>query len=416
MHILIVTDQHPDSLGGVQVALRLQRRFLERAGHTVSIAAPALHRRAYAVSDADRAAYLDLPSRPITRDREYGITWPGRASDRALDRQIAARLNAGAPPVDLVHIQGDFWGALIGLRAARRHGLPVVFTMHNNVDHGTRAVTALAPLAFAALRVWRRLAVGKVARRITRDRAHGASGAWAYLAEVASEAALVTAPSQHFARELMRHGVADTVEVTPGGVDDDLARTIGSLPRADRTHPRFVWLGRMSSEKRILELVEAFALAVRRPAFDAELVLHGSGLLRARVERRIIELGMGEHIHVAGPVPYEQALRAMRDADALVQTSLGFETQGLTPFEAASLGTPTVFCDPNIAEDLAVTPSWLAEDGSVDALAAVLAQAASELAEASCSLRVATQERAAFLQSSQTAKMVQLYGRVLGRD
>ena len=47
MHILIVTDQHPESLGGVQVAIRLQRKFLERLGHRVTIAAPALHRVGY---------------------------------------------------------------------------------------------------------------------------------------------------------------------------------------------------------------------------------------------------------------------------------------------------------------------------------------------------------------------------------
>ncbi len=413
MHILIVTDQHPDSLGGVQVALRLQRRFLERAGHTVSIAAPALHRPDYAVASADRDAYLNLPSRPITRDREYGITWPGRSSDRALDRQLAARVRAGAPPVDLVHIQGDFWGALIGLRAARRHGLPVMFTMHNNVDEGTRAVTPLAPLAFAALRIWRKFFAPRMPHKIARDRSPGTSGAWKYLAELASYSALVTAPSPHFAQALTSHHVADNVEVTPGGVDDELVARIGKLPRADRARPRFVWLGRMSSEKRIVELVEAFALATNESGLDADLVLHGSGLLRARVERRIVELGIENRVQLAGPVPYEQALEAMRDADALVQTSLGFETQGLTPFEAASLGTPTVFCDPNISGDLDIKPSWLATDGSVEALAAALTEAAREIAAESGSLRVAKEESAHLLQSTQTDAMVMLYERVL---
>ena len=41
MHILIVTDQHPDSLGGAQVAIRAQRCALEHAGHLVTIVAPA---------------------------------------------------------------------------------------------------------------------------------------------------------------------------------------------------------------------------------------------------------------------------------------------------------------------------------------------------------------------------------------
>ncbi|WP_164512792.1 glycosyltransferase, partial [Leucobacter chromiireducens] len=156
MHVLVVTDQHPDSLGGVQVAIRLQLRALEQLGHRVTIAAPALHRPGFEVAAADRGVYLDLPSRPITRDREYGISWPGARTDRAL----AARL-AELPPVDLVHVQGDFWGAMIGIRAARGLRVPIVHTMHNHVDAGTRAVTPLAPVVFQALRVWRRLAVGR---------------------------------------------------------------------------------------------------------------------------------------------------------------------------------------------------------------------------------------------------------------
>ncbi|GAA2834920.1 glycosyltransferase involved in cell wall biosynthesis [Leucobacter komagatae] len=411
MHILIVTDQHPDSLGGVQVALRLQRRFLERAGHTVSIAAPALHRRGYEQAEQDRGSHINLPSMPITQDREYGLTWPGRRSDRALDRALAAREAAGEPPVDLVHIQGDFWGAMIGLRAAKRHALPVVFTMHNNVDEGTRAVTPLAPLAFAGLRAWRLVSVGRVPRAERERVSASDTGAWRYLAELTAGAALVTAPSGHFAAELERHGVSPLVGVTQGGVDDELIAEVRAVPRASRERPKLVWLGRMSGEKRVLEFVEALG----RSGVNADVALHGAGLLLARVERRIEALGLGDRVRVAGPVPYEKALAAMRDADALVQTSIGFETQGLTPYEAAALGTPTVFCDANIAEDLAVTPSWLAPDASVDALAETLRVAVGELAERAGQLRVSPSEGERLLQSTKTAGMIALYERVLGR-
>ncbi len=409
MHILIVTDQHPESLGGVQVALRLQRRFLERAGHTVSIAAPALHRAGYAPTPADRDAYIDLPSMPITKDREYGISWPGKRTDRALDRALAARQAAGAPPVDLVHIQGDFWGAMIGLRAAKRHGLPVAFTMHNNVDEGTRAVTPLAPIAFAGLRAWRRIAVGRIPAVARAQVAESDTGAWRYLAELTAGAALVTAPSGHFATTLEAHGVARSVEVTQGGVDDELIGAVRAAPRSARTRPRLVWLGRMSGEKRVLEFIEALG----QSGIDADVALHGAGLLLGKVERRIETLGLRDRVRVAGPVPYEEALAAMRDADALVQTSIGFETQGLTPYEAAALGTPTIFCDPNIAADLAVEPAWLARDASVAALAAVLREAVAEISERPGAHRVPEDVGGRLLQSAQTAGMVGLYERVL---
>lgn len=406
MHVLIVADQHAQSLGGVQVAIRLQRRFLERLGHRVTIAAPALHRPVYVTDAADREAYIDLPSRPITSDREYGLAWPGAHTDRALAAALSRR-----PRVDLVHVQGDFWGALIGLRAARGLRVPVVLTLHNHVDEGTRAVTALAPLAFAALRVWRRLALGRPRGPVSRD----ARGAWRYLAELAAEANAVTAPSAHFAELLRDRGVADEVLVTPGGVDDDEIAAVRARPRAPRERPRLVWLGRMSHEKRVLELLDAFAASQA----DADLALYGAGLLLPRVEERIARLGIGDRVTVPGPVPHADALAAMRDADAVVQTSIGFETQGLTPFEAAALGTPTIFCDPEIADDLAVEPCWRVPEPTVDALARTLRAAVAELADPGGAdperHRVPESAARGLLQSERTAAMLEVYGRALTR-
>ena len=396
MHVLIVTDQHPDSLGGAQVAIRAQRAALERGGLTVTIAAPA---RAQG-DDGHDPGVISLPSRPITRDREYTLSWPGARTDRRLATALRGR-----PPVDLVHLEGDFWGALIGLRAARGLRVPVVHTLHNNVDEGTRAVTPLAPAVFWALRWWRRLTLGRPRGAV----AERARGAWRYLAELAAEAAVVTAPSRHFADTLERRGVAERVEVTRGGIDDAAVAALRGEPRAERPRPHLVWLGRMSAEKRVLELLDAFALA----RVDADLTLYGAGLLLPQVEARIVTLNLSDRVHLAGPVPHAAALRAIHQADALLQTSIGFETQGLTPFEAALLGTPTVFCDPAIAADAAVTPSWLAADARTASLADALRAAVSDLAARPGEVRVPWDAARDFLQSVQTEHLLRQYARAL---
>ncbi len=400
MHILIVTDQHPESLGGVQVAIRMQRRALERLGHRVTVAAPALHRLGYSTAEPDRDAYIDLPSWSITRDREYSLTWPGRSADRRLANALATR-----PPVDLVHVQGDFWGAMIGVRAARGLRVPIVHTMHNHVDEGTRAVTPLAPLAFAGLRAWRQLVLGRPRGGVD----PASRGAWRYLAELAADADTVTAPSQHFAEALRRHGVSSTVLVTPNGVDDEAVAAAREVPRSERTRPKLVWLGRMSHEKRVLEFIDAIALS----GIDADIALHGAGLLLPRVEERIAALGLADRVTIPGPVPYPAALAALRDADALVQTSIGFETQGLTPFEAAALGTPTIFSDAEIADDVDVDQKWVVADGSVAALARALREAAAELAAAPGVRRVDASAATRFLQSARSGEMLAVYESVL---
>ena len=60
MHIVFFGDQHLDSLGGAQVSMRLQREFLERAGHTVTVVAPRMHAsRGSATRPGENPAYDD---------------------------------------------------------------------------------------------------------------------------------------------------------------------------------------------------------------------------------------------------------------------------------------------------------------------------------------------------------------------
>lgn len=401
MHVVFFGDQHLDSLGGAQVSMRLQREFLERAGHTVTVVAPRMH-GARAQGAAPHPGNLDLPSMPITLDREYAMSWPGRATDRVLDRALAAR-----PAVDLVHVQADFWGAFIGHRYAHRHGIPVVHTMHNRVDVGMAAVTPLHRPALAVLNAWRRAALRGAGERV------GGSDGWAFLRGLAAGASAVTAPSTHFARRLEQHGVFDHVDVVWNGIDDDVrAATLADAPSTRPPgRPRFVWLGRMSPEKRLLPFLESWVAA----GVDAELEVIGGGGQRSAAER--IVAGR-DGVRFAGRLTYPETLARIAAADALVQTSIGFETQGMTPFEAATLGTPSIISDPDIAAELgsgfwAVPDAGADESRRVAALAETLRIAASDITDGrgpTPSPEVAE----AFRQSSRTAAMVEVYERVLG--
>lgn len=408
MHVVFFADQHLDSLGGAQVSMRLQRTFLERAGHLVTVVAPRMHARRDDAAPSE--GNVDLPSLPITLDREYAMTWPGRATDRVLDRAMAHR-----PPVDLVHVQADFWGAFIGHRFAARHGIPVVHTMHNRVDVGLAAVTPLHRPVLAVLNLWRRAALRGIGVPV------GGSDGWSYLRGLAAGAAAVTAPSGHFARRLEQNGVARVVDVVWNGIDDDVrAQTLAAAP-AERTpgRPRFVWLGRMSPEKRLLPFLQAWVDA----GIDAELEVIGGGGQRAAAER--IVAGRAD-VRFAGRLSYAQTLERIAAADALVQTSIGFETQGMTPFEAATLGTPSVVCDPDIAAELqgglwAVPTTDPAARGRtveaqrIEALSATLRQAAADIADGTAPQPVPAVADA-FRQSSRTAAMIEVYERVLLRS
>ncbi|MFT4219292.1 MAG: glycosyltransferase [Microbacterium sp.] len=455
MHIVFFADQHLDSLGGAQVSMRLQRRFLEEAGHTVTVVAPAMH--GPRAARGEDAGNVDVPSAPITWDREYAFSAPGRRTDRFVDDALAAR-----PPIDVVHVQADFWGAFIGHRFARRHGLPVVHTMHNRVDVGIRAVSPMPGLTLWAINAWQRGALGvRGARRalgvrggserrrigrMSEDSAQnlrqsgdsptldggraGGSDGWAYLRGLAAGADAVTAPSGHFARRLERHGVFPHVDVVWNGIDDDVLDAVlaaaapppaperrSPAPEPVEGRPRFIWLGRMSPEKRLLPFLDAVAVS----GIDADVEVLGGGA-QLRAARRLVEKRRPQaSIVFGGRMSYPETLRRIAAADALVQTSIGFETQGMTPFEAASLGTPAVISDPDIAGELE-SGFWAVGGGrdaapahgddSVAALAATLRSAAADIA-AGDPVPVNPTVRERFRQSSRTAAMLEVYDRVV---
>lgn len=393
MHILIATDQHPESLGGAQVSIRLQKKFLEQAGHTVSILAAGMH-RAHLVD----AGYIDLPSLPITLDREYALSLPGRRTDRVVDAAIAAR-----GPVDVVHIQGDFWGALVGLRFAKRHGKPVVLTFHNNMEFGINKTVPFPSLGTRFLLSWQKRALGGARSTLRPD-------AWRYLNELALRADAVTAPSHHFAAQLRQKGVASDIAVVRTGADDELIdEVLAHVHRHDGSRPLLIWMGRMSHEKRIMPFLEA----VKQAGVDAEFRLYGQGLLLTKAREFVARHKLGGSVVFAGKVPYGGALSAIASADALVQTSIGFETQGMTVFEAAALGTLSIVSDPQIAAELPDGVYIEPADASVGALAAVIRETVAAAASETLN-RPSPHAAEQFRQSAQTARMIEIYERVAG--
>ena len=137
-----------------------------------------------------------------------------------------------------------------------------------------------------------------------------------------------------------------------------------------------------------------------------------------RAARQLVErLRPEASVVFAGRLPYAETLRRIGAADAVVQTSIGFETQGMTVFEAASLGTPSVVSDTDIGHELG-SGYWPVGDGmipnaTVHALASTLRRAAADITGGRAPAPdPSIAER--FRQSSRTAAMIDVYRRVSG--
>lgn len=360
MHIALFMDQHPHSLGGVQTSVMLQKKYLNRNGVQVTIFAPKSKR---AVPDPSIKV---IPSSYPSIGREYSVVWSLRKAAKFCQKQYESE------NYDLVHLQGDFAAASLAIELAQSRNLPLVYTAHTNIDVMANKLVG-KPIKILLLRffTWQHATFLKIPNRPK------VSNAFEYMGFIHRNMEKVIAPSKHFAELLKNKGVVENCEVIITGVDDDLVKDVERSVPTPQKPVHFVWAGRMQPEKRILQTIEAFAKAKT----NATLAVYGFGPLERAAKNLVRARVLTKRIKFYGKLPHREILQVFANADVVMQTSIDFETQGLTVYEAAAVGTPTLLCDPKIAAEMPVGSSWVDESGSIGGLAKTIKLANKQIAE-----------------------------------
>lgn len=386
MHVAIFIDLHPMSLGGMQTSVRLQRKFLARIGVETTVFAP---KSVNALPDDDTVI---LPSQRLSPNGEYSGVWD---IEDALE---VARSEFEKTKFDVIHLQGDFASAALALALSREYNIPLIHHAHTNID------VVLERLIGKRLNA--RLfnyAAGKYCEVAGIERKRAKNG-WEYMEITYPNADLVLAPSTHFAKTIEEHGIAKNVTVMLNGVDDD---AVGHIQRATPTPNKpiqFIWAGRFLREKRLLQTIRAF----KKANLDAELVIYGTGPLEAPAKSLVRTLRIGHKVSFHGRVDREAMLQAFANADVVLQTSIGFETQGMTVFEAAAFGTPALCCDSRVAGELKAGHWWVTEDDTIEGLAKAMIQAHADITNGD-NKRADGEDNSWLLQSKLTERMLEIY-------
>ncbi|MFC9440086.1 cytochrome P450 [Nocardia sp. NPDC057030] len=355
MHVALFTDFHPATLGGIQTSVHAQRRGLERLGHRVTVfTAPTPESTE---SEQDIVVLSALGGVVVNG---FAMVLPTPANNRLIDAVFAER-----GPIDVVHTQTTYGVAIAGLRAARRHGIPVVHTVHSRDDvfiANTSPVPYLSALTMRALHGRFVSHRGKMPRN---NESRAARHAWRTMVAQAQAADRVIVPTAHFATRILAHGLDRPIRVISNGIDDELldeARTLE--PEAGNGPLRILWCARLSGEKRLLEAIEAVR-RVENCTFD----IYGSGELYARARAAIESGGLDHRVRLHGGVSQADCLAAMAAHDVLLFPSSGFDTQGMALLEAVTMRLPVVYCDPDLAETVPEGGGVCTRDPSVAALA-----------------------------------------------
>jgi glycosyltransferase involved in cell wall biosynthesis len=233
---------------------------------------------------------------------------------------------------DLVHthlVHADVYGAL----AARRHGLPLVSTRHND-DRYLLGPFRYVDRAFAR-RARRLIAISDAVRRFLERAGHDA-------------AKLVT----------IRYGLDELPQEPshPGPADAGVPPDV----------PLALAVGRLIEQKDHATLVRAFA-RVRAEQPDARLAILGAGPLEAELRALVAELGLSDAVVLPGRAAIRDWLER---ADVFVHTSR-WEGFGIVLLEAMLASLPIVATDVSAVPEIVVSGETgaLVAAGDVDGVA-----------------------------------------------
>ncbi|WP_246846673.1 glycosyltransferase family 4 protein [Humibacter ginsenosidimutans] len=249
---------------------------------------------------------------------------------------LAERLRSQGSAV----VAGRF-GPGAGVRASRRSLALTARALRPDIVH--------SHLAYAdIINAWTRLPRG--ARRFTTE--HGIAGDDAVYHDSTTQARLMALVHRarfprfdgviavaNATRKAMiaKWHVRQSIEVIPNGVD----LPPGVEPRMGRPDTlRILSLSRLSPEKRIDKLIDAFALVkMERP--DATLTIAGEGPLRDELVAQAARLDLADSVSFPG---FVDADVAMAEADLLVQLSV-WENCSYTLLDARANGIAVVAAD-----------------------------------------------------------------------
>ncbi len=315
-------------------------QFLEEqvlaAGHKVLLVAPEANGPNPHALNPNRRE-IRLPSVPI----------PGAGVRLSMGQDFDYRLaQMVANPPDVIHIHGLGSIGLLGMWVAERTNRPMVITWHTDLEAYAEHYWHLMPLLNAAYKVYKMhldkpswAAIMK--QNMKRPRRGGAQVALLELAaNMLTDADLVTTPSDKTAKRVLEIAPNAKVRVVPNGTD-----ALPVMPPISKHRgPRLIYVGRISLEKGIGLMLNAFEL-VRDQIPNAELMIVGDWKnTPKRLRRKLQRASRFGGVKLPGQIPREKLGAYYASGDAFVFTSLT-DTQALVLHEAAHAGLPFIMVD-----------------------------------------------------------------------
>jgi 1,2-diacylglycerol 3-alpha-glucosyltransferase len=307
LRIGFFTEIYRPVVNGVVASVDGLAEGLRSRGHEVYCFAP----RMPGYNESEGPVFR-MPSLPLPTPTPYRLTLP--LVSRRNVNNIIKRLS-------LVHVHSPFVTGWMGMRYARRYGMPLVYTYHTQLE------------AYAHYFPFEPNATRYAASQLTRT--------FANLADA------VVVPTPAMGARLRDLGVTARIEVVPSGID---VHRFGSGHRDERLRQRvgarksdrlILCVSRLAKEKNVELLFDALA---RSGDPSLKLAIAGDGPAREELEEYARVCGVYDRTCFLGIVARDQLPDLYASSDAFAMPS-ETETQGLVMAEALSAGARVIAAD-----------------------------------------------------------------------
>ena len=316
MRIAHICQSYPPMVSGAALAAeRLASSMVDR-GHDVLVVAASERRRAY----VDRNNGVSLVRVRSLRNPVRS----GQCFSLLPLREVSAALRSFAP--DLVHLHDPLCLGLCGLRAARVHHLPLVFTAHSLPQIVSRSLPDLPVLRQTVERML-----------------------WSYARWFAGQCDVVITPSQTAAGALRARIGGDPL-VIGNVVDRERFSPTPQVPGErealcekyglDPTLPVILYVGRVDVEKRVDLVVQAAARAMH--SVETQLLVVGDGKRLPEIVRICENLAMSDRSCFPGFVAADGDMPGLYRLASVFCTACEIEAQGIVVLEAAATELPVI--------------------------------------------------------------------------
>ncbi len=290
LRILFVADDVYPGFGGQAKATEGHVAALARRGHQIRVMGG---REPEPTAAPDGVEVVRLPA------------WRLGAAQTRFAHPLFSRIAPQVAWADVVHANTPAALTAATALVAKRQRVPVVMGVHTQLETSTlQAPLVGAPLA-ALLSLWYKILFGA--------------------------ADLLTAPTR-FAAELARQFFAGRIEVVSNGLD--LSEQLVPRPTSQRrTGKQLTYVGRLSPEKRPLDLLEL----LRELPDDVRLAVAGEGPLERPLRESASRLGLEGRVDLLGFISEDEKRDLLARTDLFVMPSPA-ELQSIATLEAMAAG------------------------------------------------------------------------------